>query len=56
MTHALRILVLNLDFELCRNIIHGSDSVESANKEIALWFPGGELVEWTPAAEPWLYE
>lgn len=21
-----------------RNIIHGSDSVESANKEIALWF------------------
>ncbi|ORZ36673.1 nucleoside diphosphate kinase [Catenaria anguillulae PL171] len=24
-----------------RNICHGSDSVESANKEIALWFPEG---------------
>ncbi|MCO5611764.1 hypothetical protein L7F22_066023 [Adiantum nelumboides] len=25
--------------EVGRNIIHGSDSVESAQKEIALWFP-----------------
>jgi nucleoside-diphosphate kinase len=24
--------------EVGRNICHGSDSVESANKEIALWF------------------
>lgn len=39
-----------------RNIIHGSDSVESANKEIALWFPGSELVEWSSAQESWLYE
>ena len=29
-----------------RNIIHGSDSVESANKEIALWFKPEELVHW----------
>ena len=27
-----------------RNVIHGSDSVESANKEIALWFKPEELV------------
>merc|ERR1712007_260978 len=27
-------------------IIHGSDSVESANKEIALWFKEDELVNW----------
>ncbi|KAH7889782.1 nucleoside diphosphate kinase [Phlebopus sp. FC_14] len=26
-----------------RNICHGSDSVESAEKEIALWFPEGTL-------------
>ncbi|KAF9163823.1 nucleoside diphosphate kinase [Mortierella sp. AD011] len=26
-----------------RNICHGSDSVESAEKEIALWFPNGVL-------------
>merc|ERR1712193_275381 len=30
-----------------RNIIHGSDSVESANKEIALWFGADEIVNWT---------
>lgn len=24
-----------------RNVIHGSDAVESAQKEIALWFPEG---------------
>nr|1HHQ_A Chain A, NUCLEOSIDE DIPHOSPHATE KINASE [Dictyostelium discoideum] len=27
-----------------RNIIHGSDSVESANREIALWFKPEELL------------
>jgi nucleoside-diphosphate kinase len=40
-----------------RNVCHGSDSVESAKKEIALWFPGkGELVSWTSAQEAWVYE
>ncbi|THG10607.1 hypothetical protein TEA_024575 [Camellia sinensis var. sinensis] len=31
--------------EIGRNVIHGSDSVESARKEIALWFPDG-TVNW----------
>lgn len=39
-----------------RNIIHGSDAVESANKEIALWFTEKELVSWTSAAKDWIYE
>jgi nucleoside-diphosphate kinase len=26
------------------NLVHGSDSPESADREIALWFPGDELV------------
>jgi len=39
-----------------RNIIHGSDGVESANKEIALWFKPEELINWTPAQEGWIYE
>lgn len=30
-----------------RNVIHGSDSVESAQKELALWFPEG--VGWAPS-------
>jgi nucleoside-diphosphate kinase len=24
-----------------KNIVHGSDSVESAEREIAIWFPAG---------------
>merc|ERR1712002_1343545 len=42
--------------EVGRNIIHGSDSVESANKEIALWFRPEELTSWTQAADSWIYE
>ncbi|XP_046996130.1 nucleoside diphosphate kinase A [Schistocerca americana] len=39
-----------------RNIIHGSDSVESAQKEIGLWFESKELVAWQPATQAWIYE
>jgi len=43
--------------QIGRNIIHGSDSVESAKKEIALWFSGkDEIVDWTPAAYKYVYE
>lgn len=45
------------DFSLImgRNIIHGSDSVESADTEIALWFPEG-LVGYEHHSMPWIYE
>lgn len=46
----------DLCVQVGRNIIHGSDSVESANKEIALWFKDSELVSWTPANVNWVYE
>jgi nucleoside-diphosphate kinase len=39
-----------------RNIIHGSDSVESANKEIDLWFKKEELVDYKSAISAWIYE
>ncbi|KAM9305982.1 nucleoside diphosphate kinase A [Gastrophryne carolinensis] len=39
-----------------RNIIHGSDSVESAKKEIALWFKDEELVDFQSCANSWVYE
>lgn len=39
-----------------RNICHGSDSVESANREIALWFKEGELQEWKSSQHDWVYE
>ena len=38
-----------------RNIIHGSDSVENALKEIQLWFPEG-LSGFTHHSEAWVYE
>ena len=38
-----------------RNVIHGSDAVESANKEIELWF-GAELVNWQHHSNSWVYE
>ena len=39
-----------------RNIIHGSDAIETAQSEIALWFKEEELVSWEPTSTPWLYE
>lgn len=39
-----------------RNLIHGSDAVETANREINLWFTPEELVSWERAISPWLYE
>ena len=38
-----------------RNICHGSDAVESAEKEIKMWF-GDDVCEWTPVSNPWIYE
>ena len=32
-----------------RNIIHGSDSAESADRELRLWFgPADDVVNWNP--------
>ncbi|WP_031516498.1 nucleoside-diphosphate kinase [Desulfofalx alkaliphila] len=39
-----------------RNIIHGSDSPESAKREIALFFKPEELLDYDRALEPWIYE
>lgn len=38
------------------NLIHGSDSPEGAEREIALFFTARELIDWQPAALPWLYD
>ncbi|MGC1395291.1 MAG: nucleoside-diphosphate kinase [Coleofasciculaceae cyanobacterium] len=39
-----------------RNLIHGSDAIETARYEIGLWFNDEELVNWQQNAAPWLYE
>eukprot|EP01034_Spumella_vulgaris_P027011 gene27011-33671_t len=38
-----------------RNICHGSDSVENAEREIALWFPEG-VNTWHSHSASWIYE
>ena len=42
--------------DLGRNIVHGSDSHESAFLEISLWFAPGELNEYEKPEKAWLYE
>ncbi|KAI9716178.1 MAG: nucleoside diphosphate kinase [Chrysothrix sp. TS-e1954] len=39
-----------------RNICHGSDAVESAKKEIALWFNKDEVQSYKSAQHDWIYE
>jgi nucleoside-diphosphate kinase len=46
----------DLCLQMGRNVCHGSDSVESANKEIALWFKNEDLVNWESAQKAWVYE
>lgn len=41
--------------DIGRNVIHGSDSVENATKEIALWFPEG-VINWQSSLHSWIYE
>jgi nucleoside-diphosphate kinase len=46
----------DLGVSVGRNLIHGSDAIETAQYEIALWFTPEELVSWEPTITPWIYE
>ncbi len=46
----------DLGVTIGRNIIHGSDAIETARTEIALWFSDEELASWEPTVKGWLYE
>ncbi len=46
----------DLGINIGRNIIHGSDALETAQREIALWFKPEELVEWKSTVNPWIVE
>ncbi len=49
---------LRADFgvEIGRNLVHGSDSAETAAYEIPLFFKPDELVSWKRASDPWIFE
>lgn len=38
------------------NLIHGSDSPESATRELGLFFKADELLDWKPAVQGWVYD
>lgn len=38
------------------NLIHGSDSPESATRELSLFFKNEELLDWSPANQGWIYD
>lgn len=42
--------------ETGRNIVHASDSLESARREIALYFKEDELISYKRIDEDWIYE
>jgi nucleoside-diphosphate kinase len=46
----------DLGLEIGRNLVHGSDSVENGEQEIALWFKPAELITWERHTDPWIFE
>ena len=46
----------DLAIEVGRNIVHGSDKPESAEKEINHWFKQEELAGWDHHSTTWVYE
>lgn len=38
------------------NLIHGSDSPETAQQELSLYFAPGELLDYQPAAHRWIFK
>ncbi len=46
----------DFSLEVGRNLTHASDSVETARKEIDLWFRSDDLVDWSRDIDPWIFE
>ena len=46
----------DLALDIGRNLVHGSDSPESAQRELSLFFRSGELLDYTRANDSWIKE
>lgn len=42
--------------EVGRNLVHGSDSVENGQQEVALFFRPEELIAWERDVDRWIFE
>ena len=38
------------------NLVHGSDSAETAERELGLWFDDAELLAYNRAVDPWILD
>jgi nucleoside-diphosphate kinase len=46
----------DLGLETGRNLVHGSDSTESAAREIAIFFPDGGILDTSRDIDRWVFE
>jgi len=46
----------DLAVEIGRNVVHGSDSAETAAREIKLWFSDDDVLTYARADEAWTHE
>ncbi len=46
----------DLALDIGRNLVHGSDSPESAQRELDLFFGGGELLDYSRSKDSWIGE
>lgn len=46
----------DLGIDIGRNLVHGSDSPESAAREVSLFFRPEEILSYRRAVEPWVVE
>jgi nucleoside-diphosphate kinase len=46
----------DLALEVGRNLVHGSDSVENGQSEVANFFTESELVSWARNTDAWIFE
>ncbi len=46
----------NYGIDIGRNVVHGSDSPESAQREIAIYFKDEELLDYQRDMDKWIYE
>jgi nucleoside-diphosphate kinase len=46
----------DLALDIGRNLIHGSDGLETAERELALWFSPAELVSYARETDRWIFE
>ena len=46
----------DLGLDIGRNLVHGSDSLESAQREVSLFFDVGELLDYERSNDRWIKE